>query len=80
MLVLHKRLCKLKNMGNSFEGWGNEENQVGVDEEISIFTEAEICSIQNKDLMEKKAENILIEIENSYQRLEKVLKVFNRMM
>jgi hypothetical protein len=67
-------------MGNSFEGWGNEENQVGLDEELSVFTESEICSIQNKDLMEEKAENILIEMENSYQRLEKVLKVFNRMM
>ena len=67
-------------MGNSFEGWGNEENQVGLDEELSVFTESEICYIQNKDLMEEKAENILIEMENSYQRLEKVLKVFNRMM
>jgi hypothetical protein len=55
-------------MGNSFEEWGEEEIQLDLEEESSVFTESEICSIQNKDLMEEKAENILIEMENSYQR------------
>ena len=67
-------------MGNSFEGWGEEEIQIDLEEETSLFRETEISSVQKKEALEKEAENILNRMEDSYQRLEKVLKVFNRML
>ena len=67
-------------MGNSFEGWGEEEIQIELEEESSLFIDAEISSFQKKEMLEKETENILDRMEDSYQRLEKVLKVFNRML
>ncbi len=67
-------------MGNSYEGWGEEEIQIDLEEETSLFRETEISSVQKKEALEKEAENILNRMEDSYQRLEKVLKVFNRML
>ena len=67
-------------MGNSYEGWGEEEIQIDLEEETSLFRETEISYVQKKEALEKEAENILNRMEDSYQRLEKVLKVFNRML
>ena len=67
-------------MGNSFEEWGEEEIQLDVEEESSLFRETGISSFQKKEMLEKETENILDRMEDSYQRLEKVLKVFNRML
>lgn len=67
-------------MGNSFEGWGEEEIQIDLEEESSLFLDAEISSFQKKEMLEKETENILDRMEDSYQRLEKVLNVFNRML
>ena len=67
-------------MGNSFEGWGEEEIQIDLEEESSLFLDAEISSFQKKEMLEKETKNILDRMEDSYQRLEKVLKVFNRML
>jgi len=67
-------------MGNSYEGWGEEEIQIDLEEETSLFRETEISSVQKKEALEKEAENILNRMEDSYQRLEKVLRVFNRML
>ena len=67
-------------MGNSFEEWGEEEIQLDVEEESSLFRETGISSFKKKAALEKETENILDRMEDSYQRLEKVLKVFNRML
>ena len=67
-------------MGNSFEEWGEEEIQLDVEEESSLFRETGISSFEKKETLEKETENILDRMEDSYQRLEKVLKVFNRML
>ena len=67
-------------MGNSFEGWGEEEIQIDLEEESSLFLDTEISSFQKKETLEKETENILDRMEDSYQRLEKVLRVFNRML
>ena len=67
-------------MGNSYEGWGEEEIQIDLEQETSLFRETEISSVPKKEALEKEAENILNRMEDSYQRLEKVLKVFNRML
>ena len=67
-------------MGNSFEEWGEEEIQLDVEEESSLFRETGISSFQKKAALEKETENILDRMEDSYQRLEKVLNVFNRML
>jgi len=67
-------------MGNSYEGWGEDEIQIDLEEETSLFRETEISSVHKKEALEKEAENILNGMEDSYQRLEKVLKVFNRML
>ena len=67
-------------MGNSFEGWGEEEIQIDLEEESSLFLDTEISSFEKKETLEKETENILDRMEDSYQRLEKVLRVFNRML
>ena len=67
-------------MGNSFEGWGEEEIQIDLEEESSLFLDTEISSFQKKETLEKETENILDRMEDSYQRLEKVLRDFNRML
>jgi hypothetical protein len=67
-------------MGNSFEEWGEEEIQLDLEEESSLFRETGISSFQKKEALEKETENILDRMQDSYQRLEKVLKVFNRML
>jgi hypothetical protein len=67
-------------MGNSFEEWGEEEIQLDVEEESSLFRETGISSFQKNAAWEKEAENILNGMEDSFQRLERVLKVFNRML
>ena len=67
-------------MGNSFEEWGEEEIQLDVEEESSLFRETGISSFKKKAALEKETENILDRMEDSYQRLEKVLNVFNRML
>jgi len=67
-------------MGNSFEEWGEEEIQLDVEEESSLFRETGNSSFQKNAVWEKEAENILNGMEDSFQRLERVLKVFNRML
>ena len=92
----HPRVSKLKPaseggrchrgcVGAESEGWGcgrvggrgNSNRSGGRIQSISRYG---ISSFQKKETLEKETENILDRMEDSYQRLEKVLKVFNRML
>ena len=66
-------------MGNLYEEWGNQETQVDTEEEIPLYSEPDRSFLSNKEIIEKKTNFILKEMEDSYQRLERVLKIFNRM-
>ena len=66
-------------MGNLYEEWGNQETQVDTEEEIPLYSEPDRSFLSNKEILEKKTNFILKEMEDSYQRLERVLKIFNRM-
>ena len=66
-------------MGNLFEELGNQEIQLEIEEINSEFVKQDSDFLSNKEIIERKTDFILKEMENSYQRLERVLKVFNRM-
>jgi hypothetical protein len=65
-------------MGKLLEGWGEKEIQTVIREDGVLFEEETLKHGRNDETVEKRAEYILREMENSYQRLEKILKVFNR--
>ena len=65
-------------MGKLLEGWGEKEIQKVIREDEVLFEEEKLKHGRNDETVEKRAEYILREMENSYQRLEKILKVFNR--
>lgn len=65
-------------MGKLLEGWGEKEIQKVIREDGVLFEEEKLKHGRNDETVEKRAEYILREMENSYQRLEKILKVFNR--
>ena len=60
------------------EGWREKEIQTAIREEGVLFQEEKLKHGRKDETAEKRAECILREMENSYQRLEKILKVFNR--
>lgn len=60
------------------EGWREKEIQSATRKDGVLFEEEQLKHGSNVETVEKRAECILREMENSYQRLEKILKVFNR--
>ena len=66
-------------MGNSLKEWEKEES-LEQPEDITTITlkQSECFSPQFKEKLEEQSDYILKRMENSYQRLEKVLKAFNR--
>ena len=60
------------------EEWGEKKIQTGMREDRVLFEEEQLKHRRNDETVEERAECILREMENSYQRLEKILKVFNR--
>ena len=66
-------------MGNSLKEWEKEESLEQPDEVTTTTLEkSERFSPQLKEKLEEQSDYILKRMENSYQRLEKVLKAFNR--
>ncbi len=65
-----ENLCKEKNKRESLE----ESDQII----NKIMVKSEPFSQPFKEKIEKLSDDILKRMENSYQRLEKVLKAFNR--
>jgi hypothetical protein len=65
-------------MGKLLEEWGEKKIQTGMREDRVLFEEEQLKHRRNDETVEQRAECILREMENSYQRLEKILKVFNR--
>ena len=59
-------------------GWREKEIQTAIREDEVLFQEEKLKHGRKDETVEKRAECILREMENSYQRLEKILKVFNR--
>ena len=65
-------------MGKLLEEWGEKKIQTGMREDRVLFEEEQLKHRRKDETVEQRAECILREMENSYQRLEKILKVFNR--
>ncbi len=65
-------------MGKLLEGWREKEIQTAIREDGVLFEEEQLKHRRKDETVEQRAECILREMENSYQRLEKILKVFNR--
>ena len=65
-------------MGKLLEGWAEKEIQTVIREDGILFEEEQLKHERSDETVEQRAEYILREMENSYKRLEKVLKVFNR--
>ena len=65
-------------MGKLLEEWGEKKIQTGMREDRILFEEEQLKHGRNDETVEQRAECILREMENSYQRLEKILKAFNR--
>lgn len=65
-------------MAKLLEEWGEKEIQTTVSKAEVLCKEEQLKHARNDETVEQKAECILKEMENSYQRLEKVLTVFNR--
>ena len=65
-------------MGKLLVGWREKEIQTAIREEGVLFQEEKLKHGRKDETVEKRAECNLREMENSYQRLEKILKVFNR--
>ena len=55
-------------MGNLYEEWGNQETQVDTEEEIPLYSEPDRSFLSNKEILEKKTNFILKEMEDSYQK------------
>jgi hypothetical protein len=65
-------------MGKLLKGWAEKEIQTAIREDRVLFEEEQLKHGRSDETVEQRAECILREMENSYQRLEKILKVFNR--
>ena len=66
-------------MGNSLENLSEGEVVVLPNEVENFYEEKAEQQIKQKQKFEEKADRILDEMEQSYLKLEKILKVFNRM-
>ena len=66
-------------MGNSLENLSEGEVDVLRNEVENFYEEKAEQQIKQKQNFEEKADRILDEMEESYLKLEKILKVFNRM-
>ena len=68
-----------KNMGEILKNWEGEKITSNLVRKNTSFQEKNSTFVRFKDKDEKRVERILSEMEKSYQRLEKVLDIFNRM-
>ena len=68
-----------KNMGEILKNWESEKITSNLVRKDTSFQEKNSPFVRFKDKDEKRVERILSEMEESYQRLEKVLDIFNRM-
>ena len=68
-----------KNMGEILKNWESEKITSNLVRKDTSFQEKNSTFVRFKDKDEKRVERILSEMEESYQRLEKVLDIFNRM-
>ena len=68
-----------KNMGEILKNWKSEKITSNLVRKNTSFQEKNSTFVRFKDKDEKRVERILSEMEESYQRLEKVLDIFNRM-
>ena len=66
-------------MGEILKNWESEKITSNLGRKNTSFQEKNSPFIRFKDKDEKRVERILSEMEESYQRLEKVLDIFNRM-
>ncbi len=66
-------------MGNSLEDWGSQEIESKTEEDEDFKEEKISRFIHLKEKDEVRVNRILQDMENSYQRLERVLNIFNRM-
>ena len=66
-------------MGNLYQDWGEGDTEVLSSEEGNIHPEKVEIQLPEIENDQKKADQILIEMEKSYLKLEKILNVFNRM-
>ena len=66
-------------MGNFLKEWGEGKNQIEIELEKPLVIVRKVHSSEYKEDVEKKAEDILNKMEDSYRRLERVLKIFDRM-
>jgi len=66
-------------MGNLYQDWGEGDTEVLSSEEGNINPEKMEIQLPEIENDQKKADQILIEMEKSYLKLEKILNVFNRM-
>ena len=67
-------------MGNLYEEWGNQETQVDTEGEIPLYSEPDRSFLSNKEILEKKNQ-FHFKGNGGFlpKRLERVLKIFNRM-
>ena len=78
--MFYTSVCvKENNMGNSLENLSEGEVDVLPNEVENFYEEKAEQQIKQKQKFEEKADRILDEMEESYLKLEKILKVFNRM-
>lgn len=66
-------------MGEILKNWESEKITSNLVRKNPSFQEKNSSLTRFKDKDEKRVERILSEMEESYQRLEKVLDIFNRM-
>jgi len=66
-------------MGNLYQDWEEGDTEVLLSEEVNIHPEKVEIRLPEIENDQKKADQILIEMEKSYLKLEKILNVFNRM-
>jgi len=66
-------------MGEILKNWESEKITSNLVRKNTSFQEKNSSFIRFKDKDQKRVERILSEMENSYQRLGKVLDIFNRM-
>lgn len=66
-------------MREILKNWESEKITSNLVRKNTSFQEKNSTFVRFKDKDEKRVERILSEMEESYQRLEKVLDIFNRM-
>ncbi|MAL86877.1 MAG: hypothetical protein CMI23_11055 [Opitutae bacterium] len=66
-------------MGGILKNWESQKITSNLVRKNPSFQEKNSSLTRFKDKDEKRVERILSEMEESYQRLEKVLDIFNRM-